>query len=70
MTKILMAGLGRAEILRRERDLPISTGGMRDSQSKLDGGMQDEKNDEIHRLRIRIGGGEQPQFCVHKENRN
>ena len=42
-TKILMAGPGGVEILRRERDLPIFTGGMRDSQSKLDSGMRDEK---------------------------
>lgn len=53
MTKILMAVRGGIEILRQERDLPILTGGMGDSQFKTDGAMRDEKR-EIHRLRRTI----------------
>jgi len=41
MTEILMAGCG-IKILRRERDLLILTGGMRDD-FKIDGGMWVEK---------------------------
>lgn len=40
MTDILMAGCG-IKVLRRERDLLIWTGGMRD-RLKIDGGMRDE----------------------------
>ena len=54
MAEMVMAGCGIKEMLRRERDLIKSKGGMRDS-FKIDHGMRDEtRKSQIMVLKLRL----------------